>query len=86
MDLHYFNKSLFISAFDVKYHSQIDKEVFWYGSNLKEMIIAQIKFFDDKIYILTKGGFIFIVSVNFMFSETEKFENKLEQFLQIRTK
>ena len=75
------NKSLLVTAFDTKYENVIEHKVNWFGSSIRLLRIAAIRFFDEFIFILTKGAQLFKVRITLMFSEVEKFEKYIEDYL-----
>jgi len=82
--IHYFNKTLLVSAFDMVYSKSIAKEVSWFGSYLKGMQISDINIHRGTAHFLMRGGDILMASVQLLMQDTELFENKLEEFYQYR--
>lgn len=56
VDVHYFTKSLLLGVKELTRDEKVEKQVFWFGYNLSEMQICQIKYFANKVYIMIKKG------------------------------
>eukprot|EP00347_Sterkiella_histriomuscorum_P022634 403337742 len=47
LELRYFNKNLFISRYDKKSKETESKNIYWFGNNLTELIISDMKIYQN---------------------------------------
>lgn len=80
LKLSYLTKTLLICTYYLTTFKREDQLVYWFGAHLKELQVVSVKFQDEWVLILTKGGMLLRIASEIIFNQGNK--DALERVLQ----